>query len=109
MKLQVNQVITELSKIDDATEALILSADKEKQDYADAMESKKKEFEEALVTKMNLSMDSRKTRMKADNDKVLKKYRQETEAMLSKLDASYENKHTLWANSIFQTLIQDER
>lgn len=107
MELQVNQVIEELSKIDDATENLILSADEEKREYAATIESRKKEFEEALITKMNLSIDAYKTRVKAENEKVLKQYRQETESLLNKQEASYEKNHTQWAKNIFQSLIQE--
>lgn len=39
MELQVNQVIEELSKIDSATEQIILSAENEKEDYSSAIES----------------------------------------------------------------------
>lgn len=107
MELQVNQVIEELSKIDDATENLILSADEEKREYAAIIESRKKEFEEALITKMNLSIDAYKTRVKAENEKVLKQYRQETESLLNKQEASYEKNHTQWAKNIFHSLIQE--
>ena len=56
---------------------------------------------------MNLSIDAYKTRVKAENEKVLKQYRQETEALLNKQEASYEKNHTKWAKNIFQSLIQE--
>lgn len=107
MELQVKQVIEELSKIDSAAEQIILSADNEKEQYTALNESHKKEFEDSLIEKMNQNTESYKTKIQIDNDNLLKQYRAETEAMLSKLDNAYEQNHNKWANQILQKLITD--
>ena len=56
---------------------------------------------------MNLSVDAYQTRVKSENDKLLTQYRQETETILSKLEAAYAKNHTIWAEEIFQSLIKE--
>lgn len=107
MELQVKQVIEELSKIDSATERVILSAENEKEEYAAANESRKKEYEDSLMKKMNQKIESYKTTIQSDNQQILKQYRTETENMLSKLDAAYQQNHTNWAVEIFNRLIRE--
>lgn len=103
----MNQIIEELSKIDSATEQIILSADNEKEEYTTLNETRKKEYEDSLTEKMNQNTESYKTKVQTDNDNLLKQYRAETEAMLSKLDNAYEQDHNKWANQILQKLITD--
>ncbi|MDE7156952.1 MAG: hypothetical protein K2O02_03210 [Lachnospiraceae bacterium] len=107
MELQVNQVIEELSKIDSATEQVILSAENEKEDYSAAIESWKKEYEDSLINNMNQNIESYKLKIQSHNQRVLQQYRTETEALLSKLDAAYQENHSEWANEIFKKLISE--
>lgn len=107
MELQVNQVIEELSKIDSATEQVILSAENEKEDYSAAIESWKKEYEDYLTDHMNQNIESYKLKIQSHNQRVLQQYRTETEALLSKLDAAYQENHSQWANEIFKKLISE--
>lgn len=106
MELQVNQVIEELSKIDSAAEALILSSDQDKAAYSGATDAKKAEYEDSLKTKMNLNIDAYRTRMQSEHNQILTNYRKETEETLRALDASYQKHHTDWAKKIFQQIIE---
>ena len=107
MELQVNQVIEELSKIDSATEQVILSAEKEKEDYSAAIESWKKEYEDFLIKNMDENIESYKLKIQSHNQRILQQHRTETEALLSKLDAAYQKNHSQWANEIFKKLISE--
>ena len=107
MELQVNQVIEELSKIDSATEQIILSAENEKEDYSSAIESWKKEYEDSLINNMNQNIESYKLKIQSHNQRVLQQYRTETEALLSKLDAAYQENHSAWANEKNKKLISE--
>ncbi len=107
MELQVNQVIEELSKIDSATEQVILSAESEKEKYSAAIESWKKEYDDYLINNMNENIESYKLKIQSHNQRVLQQYRTETEALLSKLDSAYEENHSQWANEILKKLISE--
>jgi uncharacterized protein YfeS len=65
MELQVNQVIEELSKIDSATEQVIMSAESEKEKYSAAIESWKKEYDDYLINNMNENIESYKLKIQS--------------------------------------------
>lgn len=107
MELQVEQVISELSKIHSATEKVINSAVNEKDDYAKEIEQKTKAFDDDLEKKLQNNLDQYKVQLKQDNDKILAGQLEDTKKLLANLDESFEKQHTSIAKNIFTEITRE--
>lgn len=107
MEYQVEQVISELSKIDNASESILTSADKEKEDYAEEMSEKTKSLDLELKADAQKYIENFKNRLQADNEKLLNQLRANTEKDLQKLDDAFNKNHTKMAEDIFTRLIKE--
>lgn len=107
MELQVNQVIEELSKIDSATQQIIVSANNEKDDYTKINENRKKEYEDSLIKKMEQNIESYKKSIQADYDRILKQNSDDNKSKLLRLDAAYKQNHTEMATKILKQLTSE--
>lgn len=106
MEYQVEQVISELSKIDNASESIITSTDVEKTNYAKEIDEKTILFEKNLEEDMRTSLEEYRNKLGQDNDKVLKQMRTNTEKDLEKIDSAYNKNHAELAKEIFNKLIK---
>ena len=107
MEYQVEQVISELSKIDNASESIITSADVEKENYAKEMNQKTLDFDGKLEEDTKRHLEEFKVKLQADNDKILKQMRTNTEKDLQKLETAFNANHTEMAQHIFAELIKE--
>ena len=107
MEYQVEQVISELSKIESASESILTSADKEKEDYAKEMSEKTESLDRELEENVKKHIEEFKVKLQADNDKILKQMRANTEKDLQKLDDAFKTNHTKMAGDIFAELIKE--
>ena len=107
MEYQVEQVISELAKIDNASESIITSTDVDKMNYAKEVESKTNEFDKQLDDDVNKSLDEFKSNLQTNNDKILKQMRKNIESDLVKLEEAYNSNHTKMAQAIFNGLIKE--
>lgn len=106
MEYQVEQVISELSKIDNASESIITSTDVEKTNYAKEIDEKTILFEKNLEEDMRISLEEYRNKLGQDNDKILKQMRTNTEKDLEKIDSAYNKNHAELAKEIFNKLIK---
>lgn len=107
MEYQIEHVISELAKIDNAAESIITSADVDKSNYASEIDKKTIEFDKQLEDNVKKSLDEFKGKLQSDNDRVLKQMRANTEIDLKKLEEAYNLNHTKMAQSIFADLIKE--
>lgn len=107
MEYQVEQVISELSKIDNASESILTSADKEKEDYANEISLKTKSLDLELKADAQKYIENFKDKLQTDNEKILSQLRANTEKDLQKLDDAFNKNHTKMAKDIFARLIKE--
>lgn len=107
MELQIEQIISELSKIDKASESIISSANVEKDDYAKKLEQEKQVFDTGLQKELERQLAEYSKILEMENSKVIKQMRSNTEAELKKLEDSYKANHTHIAKSIFNILTKE--
>lgn len=107
MELQIEQIISELSKIDNASESIISSANVEKDNYAKKLEQEKEVFDTGLQKELERQLAEYSKSLETENSKVIKQMRSNTEAELKKLEDSYMANHTHIAASIFNKLTKE--
>lgn len=107
MELQIEQIISELSKIDNASESIISSANVEKDNYAKKLEQEKKVFDTGLQKELEGQLAAYRKNLETENSKVIKQMRSNTETELKKLEDSYTANHTCIAASIFDRLTKE--
>lgn len=107
MELQIEQIISELSKIDNDSENLISSSDIEKDNYAKSIEQDKKQFDEELQKKLQSELAEYRKKLEAENNRVIQQMRTNTEGELEKLEAIFMEKHSKIAESIFDILTRE--
>lgn len=107
MELQVEQVISELSKIDNATENVINSSTEEKDEYMKKIQQEKEAFDSNLDHKLQEHLNEYRQKLTQDNAQVLSNQRAETEDIINNLEASFKKMHTSIAMNILTELTKE--
>ncbi len=107
MDNRIDQVIAELSKIEASAVKIKEEAELEKTTYANEVQHKTKEFDADLAKKSAEKLSKINEELQAEKKAQLTEWREETTVILSHLDESYEKKHTEWATTIMNNLIND--
>lgn len=105
MDTQIEQVITELSKIDAAAENILEQVEKEKEEYAHGMNQKTAGFDKSLEDDIHKELSSYEAKLLKENNVYLDKLQKDTDAKIKKLEEAYSKFHTTWAREILQSLI----
>ncbi len=107
MDNQIDQVIAELSKIDDAAARVLSNSEADKEAYATEIKQKIKDFDEKLDETTKKELAEFEAKLQADKDAELARSRVETMQTLSKMDEWFENNHTALANQIVNDLTKE--
>lgn len=107
MDNQIDQVIAELSKIDEAAAKVISDSESDKEAYAEEINSKIKSFDEELEKTTKQELADFKARLQAENDAELARWREETMKVLSDMDSWFETNHTKLATQIVNDFIKE--
>ncbi|MBQ3932258.1 MAG: hypothetical protein II653_00695 [Lachnospiraceae bacterium] len=108
MDLQINQIITELAKIDSATNSIIASVDDEKKSYSDRKAKELAEYDKSLDIRMENELKDFKNAFSKESTERLEHMRMTTESEINSLSQAFEKNHTKLAQDIFKQLIVNE-
>ncbi|MGN0383747.1 MAG: hypothetical protein ACI4DS_05700 [Eubacterium sp.] len=107
MEKEMNEVITQLSKIEAASAKIMEATKIEEENYAAYIEQQKKEFDDALNKETDLKVEALRADLEMRNTKELSDFKTAAENHLKSLDNKYEKNHTKWAQNILQDLIKE--
>ncbi len=105
--MEIKQVISELSKIDNAGQSIITSAKSENDDYSLQIAREKEAFDRQLKKDLDEHLKSYSQKLESENTKIIGQLRSDTERQLSHLETMFENKHTQMATEIFNNLTEE--
>ena len=105
MENQMNNIISQLSHIEDTAVRIMQSADAQKKKLASEMEHKTKEFDEALSLETNKKLNDLKEQLNQEKEKELSTLRSQTQAALEQFESKYQQNHSKWAEEIFQSIV----
>lgn len=108
MDTQIEQMITELSKIDSATENIFVQTEKEKEQYAADLKKKTEKFNKELEDDIQNQLSLYESELIKENNIFIEKLQKDTESSIKKMELSYNKHHTEWAKSIVNTLLKQE-
>lgn len=106
MDIQIDQIISELSKIDAATTNIMSQTGSEKEKYEEFIKNKTTDFDKSLEDNIKSELASYESKLRAENESALAKIKSEAESELSRLDKSYQTHHDKWADEIFESIIK---
>lgn len=103
-KENMKEVLKQLSKINSASERIVMSANREKMAYAKELEDKKKAYETSVDEEIEKELANLKLEIIASNQATIEKSRAEYEKRLSLLNESYEKNGKKWVDEIFDAI-----
>lgn len=105
MDNQMDKVISELSKIEEAAVRIIQNAESEKKNLALDMDQKTKEYDivlgKEIDQKLSVIKQDLQDKMHSDVDRI----KNDTYQQISNLEKIYTDHHTEWATDILNKLI----
>lgn len=105
MDIQIEQVIAELSKIDNAAEDILLQTEKEKEKYDEEIQKKTLQYDESVEAGINEKLSAYEAMLKKDSQSYMDKLQKDTDSNIKKLEEAYNRHHTKWANDILKALL----
>lgn len=102
----INEIITNLAKIDNASAMIMESTQKEKQAYAQEIKQKTKDFDAGLSAEIDKKVAELKLALAEENAQQIESCKAESEETLQKLDSAYASHKEEWVNSIFNNIIK---
>lgn len=106
MDSQMDQIISQLSHIENTAVRIVETADAQKKELADEMALKKKTFDEELAAETQERLQAMQERLNSEKEKELSELKSATEKALRELDEKYAASHKKWADEIMKALIQ---
>ena len=103
----VNNVIEELSKINQAASEFAQNMEDAKEKLAAEYEQKKKEYSEKLVSDATGRVEKLREELKEANNKKIGELHSESEAYMARLDRDFEANHSQWAQEIVNKIITE--
>lgn len=103
----ISQVISELSKIDDAAENVLIHTEANKKAYDEKIEKNTAKFDKELDISIMTQLNQYETEIKAANAKELNTLRKEIEQTITQLDDWYEKNHSEIARNIVNDFIKE--
>jgi hypothetical protein len=107
MSQELNSIIAQLAEIDSASARIMQKAQNEKSQYAEAIELKKKEFDEALQKQNDEEIKEKEIVLEAQNKEQIADYDEQCAKQLKELEHSFEQNQTQWADEIFNKIIKE--
>lgn len=105
--MEIEQVISELSKIDSAGQSILDSAKAENENYEQKIAHEKELFASNLKKDLEEYLDSYRQNLESENIKIIEQLRSDTEHEIHQLEDAFEKEHTAIAMEIFNSLIKE--
>ena len=106
MYTQIEQVIAELSKIDNAAENILLQTEKEKEKYDEEIKQKTLKYDKELETVIKNKLSAYESKLKKETQTYMDKLQKDTDSSIKKLEDAYNKNHTKWAKDILNNLLK---
>lgn len=106
MDIQLNQIISELSKIDAAVANIFAGADTEKKNYEVFIKEKTAEFDKSLEDDIEKELNLYEKKLREENENQLGKIKSAADTDMKKLDKAYSENHEKWADEIFKSITE---
>ena len=106
MGQSVEDVIGELSEIEAAAVRIMDAADAEKKRLFEKNDLKMKQFDEESIKKTGESIERLKEKLNKEKESELTRLKEQTDAMLAKMQSKYENEHGAWSDGIVQSIVR---
>lgn len=103
----INEIISNLTKIDNASSMIMESTRKEKEAYASVIKQKTKEFDDELSSSIDKKVQQLKKSLTIENQKLIEDYKIESENSLKSLDSLYAANKDQWIESIFNNIVKE--
>ena len=103
----IGQVISELSRIDDAAENVLIHTEANKQAYDEKIKKNTAKFDKELDISIKAQLGQYETELKTANDNELNTLRKEIEHSIQELDDWYKNNHSEVAKNILNDFIKE--
>ena len=104
---KMDQVITELSKIEAAAANIQSDMEKEKIEYAKLMEKKTAEFDENLEKETSEKLAELSERLEAEKKEELSAMRANILEQTAKMEEVYNAHHEKWVSDIVDSIIKE--
>lgn len=108
MDTQIEQVIAELSKIDNAAENILLQTETEKEKYDREIEEKTRKYDEKIETDIQNKLSAYESKLEKESQIYMDKLQKDTDSSIKKLEDSYNKNHTKWSKDILNTLLEQQ-
>ncbi len=106
MPEEVNDIIKRLVDIEDTAVRIVESAEDEKGQLKAEMEKEMLKFDEEVEKDVADKIEMIRLELLEDEKNELAKLKSETEEALKKLEELYEEKHDMWVDRIFQSIVE---
>lgn len=103
----INEVIANLTKIDNASAMIMESTRKEKNAYAQEIRQKTKDFDAGLSAEIDKKINQLKTSLIEENKQLIEACKTESAETLEKLDSAFAANKDEWVSSIFNNIIKE--
>lgn len=106
MEHSVDDVIGKLSEIEAAAERIVEATELQKKQLTDDMEEKSRQFDENLSKETEKSLRQLREKLNREKDEELQNQKEETEKALAAMQQKYDKEHSMWADSILQSIVR---
>lgn len=107
MKEQMSDVISELSKIEDAASDILKDTEIFQKEYAQKIEGEKAQFDEDLAKKTKEHLDQIGASLEKKNKEEINILKEEGQHELDSLEKTFEENHSKWAQDVLSSLIKE--
>ena len=106
MEHSVDDVIGRLSEIEATAERILEATDLQKKKLTEAMEEQARKFDENLAKETEVALKQVQEKLNREKNEELQKQKEETEAMLAAMQQKYDKEHSMWSDSILQSIVR---
>ena len=106
MDTGIETIITELSKIDAATEKIILAGVEEKENYNNSITRKPKDFDEKIESEAQQELNDYEASLRKDAEAKLLLITSDIDRKKSKIQEAYNVNRDKWAVDIFNKILE---
>lgn len=102
----MNTIMKRISEIEDAASDIRKGAEEKKQQRAEMMAQKTKDFDERSAKETAQAIARIREEQNAGNQEALRQQREQTQNIIANMELQFEEEHTRLAETIFRGLIR---
>ncbi|MCF0143004.1 MAG: hypothetical protein HUJ75_06475 [Parasporobacterium sp.] len=107
MEQELNQVLTELTKIEQAAAGMNDTLTSDKARLVARYDQMKKELQQKLQAEGEAEIESVKAKLSKDHDAQIAELKAKTAAAIESMEADFEAHHSEWAEEVFNLVINE--